>query len=199
MLIWIRTFQLGVKSLLLHPMRSLLTMLGIMIGVFSVIALLAIGQGISEEAKKQVEDLGAENIIIRTMKPPTEQGGAFNEVRMYGITRAEKDLLANTIPDIAAAIPIRELTMKFSYQGNAKVKPLDGRLVGCTPEYQEINRLFIDRGRFLSPTDIEKNRSYCVIAAELARILFPSEDPIKKQIYLPVSYTHLTLPTILLV
>ena len=65
-----RTWKLGIKSLLLHPMRSALTVLGIFIGVASVIWLLAIGEGISKEAQRQIEDLGAENIIIRSIKPP---------------------------------------------------------------------------------------------------------------------------------
>ena len=65
----LRTFVLGIKSLLLHPMRSALTVLGIFIGVASVIWLLAIGEGISQEAQRQIEGLGADNIIGRSIKP----------------------------------------------------------------------------------------------------------------------------------
>ena len=65
----LRPWLLGVKSLLLHPMRSLLTILGIFIGVASVIWLLAIGEGISRKAQEQIEGLGAENIIVRSIKP----------------------------------------------------------------------------------------------------------------------------------
>ncbi len=64
--IWLRTWQIGVKSLLLHPLRSLLTVLGIFIGVASVIWLLAIGEGISRKAQEQIEGLGANNIIVRS-------------------------------------------------------------------------------------------------------------------------------------
>ena len=53
-MLWLRTWQLGVKSLLLHPMRSLLTMSGIFIGVWSVIWLLAISEGVSIQARKQI-------------------------------------------------------------------------------------------------------------------------------------------------
>jgi putative ABC transport system permease protein len=68
----LRTFRLGLKSLLLHPMRSFLTVVGIFIGVASVIWLLAIGEGISREAQRQIEDLGADTIIVRSIKPPSE-------------------------------------------------------------------------------------------------------------------------------
>ncbi|HMO15708.1 MAG TPA: ABC transporter permease [Pirellulaceae bacterium] len=184
-MVWIRTFQLGIKNLLLHPMRSMLTMLGILIGVFSVITLLAIGDGISEQAQKQIEDLGAENIMIRTIKPPSEAGANFREIKMYGITRAEQRLIERTIPTIKNVIPIRELPMKFSYQGNPNVKPIDGRLVGCTSDYQSVNRLEMARGHFLTPREVERKLPVCVIAGVLADKLFPSEDPIKKQIFMP--------------
>ena len=69
MLVFLHTFQLGLRSLWLHPMRSLLTVLGIFIGVASVIWLLAIGEGISQVAQRQIEGLGADNIIVRSVKP----------------------------------------------------------------------------------------------------------------------------------
>ena len=158
-------------------------MLGIMIGVFSVISLLAIGEGISRKAQEQIESLGAENIIVRSVQPPDESGGDISDVRAFGITRAEQKLIADTIPTVSDVLPIRQLKMKFAYTGNARVKPVDGRLVGCTSDYQDIMRLKIDRGRFLSIQDDKK--SSCVIAGKLALELFPSEDPVNKQIYLP--------------
>ena len=65
----IRTIQLAMKSLLLHKLRSGLTMLGIVFGVFSVIAMLAIGEGSKREAVEQIRQLGAANVIIRSVKP----------------------------------------------------------------------------------------------------------------------------------
>jgi len=88
-----------------------------------------------------------------------------------------------TIPTVDSVIPVRELPLRIAYTGNANVKPVDGRLVGCTPEYAEINKLKIDRGHFL--THPESKSTVCVIAARLAEKLFPYEDPIKKKIYIP--------------
>jgi len=68
----IRTIRLAFKSLLLHKLRSGLTMLGIVFGVFSVIAMLAIGEGASAQAQQQVLALGATNIIVVTVKPPPD-------------------------------------------------------------------------------------------------------------------------------
>jgi len=95
-----RTWKLGLKSLLLHPMRSALTVLGIFIGVASVIWLLAIGEGISREAQKQIEDLGAENIIVRSIKPPSSNSGSFRTIVDFGVTRAEAEMIRVTVSGV---------------------------------------------------------------------------------------------------
>jgi len=159
--------------------------LGIFIGVASVIALLAIGEGISKKAQEQIESLGAHNIMIRSIKPPEESGGNFGQIEAYGLTRAEKDLMAKTIPTIETTVPIRELPMEFSYTGNANIKPVFGRLVGCTPAYMEVVGLQEDRGHFFTDVENDNTASVCVLAAELAKRLFPSEDPINKQLFIP--------------
>src|SRR5229473_7182889 len=86
----IRIVQLGLKSLMLHKLRSGLTMLGIVFGVFSVIAMLAIGEGASAQAQKQIVALGATNIIVRSIKPVE---GSANDLSAggtprYGLLRA---------------------------------------------------------------------------------------------------------------
>src|SRR3954451_6518803 len=68
-----RIVRLGIKTLWLHRLRSLLTVLGIVFGVCSVIAMLAIGEGASHEAQEQIKNLGSQNIILRSVKPPDDQ------------------------------------------------------------------------------------------------------------------------------
>ena len=181
---WIRTWILALKSLMVHPLRSLLTVLGIFIGVASVIWLVAIGEGISREAQKQIEGLGADNIIIRSVKPPSEATAGFTGPVPYGLKREEFDRLVATIPTIKSALPIREIRRQISY---GQRDPVDGRLVGCTPEYFEVTRLEIDRGRYLTDADVEERHSFCVLASDLASTLFPYEDPIGRRIYLSES------------
>jgi len=69
----LRIFKLALKSLWMHKLRSFLTVLGIVFGVCSVIAMLAIGEGASYEAQQQIKDLGSQNIILESVKPPEEQ------------------------------------------------------------------------------------------------------------------------------
>ncbi|MBM4001508.1 MAG: FtsX-like permease family protein [Planctomycetes bacterium] len=176
----LRTWVLGAKSLTLHPMRSLLTVLGIFIGVASVIWLLAIGEGISREAQRQIEDLGADTIMVRSVKPPAEATADNRGVTPYGLKRSEYDRLIATIPTIRSALPIREIRRQFRYGGRL----VDGRLVGCTPEYADVTRLVVDRGRFLEEADLHKRQDVCVLAARVAERLFPYEDPLGRRIYI---------------
>ncbi len=183
--VWLRTWQLGIKSLLLHPLRSLLTVLGIFIGVSSVIWLLAVGEGISRKAQEQIAELGANNIIIRTQKPPAEAtAGARGDIA-YGVTREDFERLTETIPTIERALPIREIPRRFSYFGR---KVEDGRLVGCTPEYAEVTRLEVDRGHFISDAENDDKKNHCVLAAEVAQELFPFEDPLGRSIHVEDHY-----------
>jgi len=173
--VWLRTLQLSVKSLMMHPLRSSLTVLGIFIGVSSVIWLLALGEGISRAAQEQISSLGALNLIVRTVKPPADQ----LEDAPYGLTRDDYTRLLATVPQISKAIPIRVLpAIEFRH----KTRKMEGRLVGTTPDYAEVTRLAVDRGRFLSDTDLEEERNYCVLAAEVADKLFPGGEPVGKEI-----------------
>ncbi len=172
---WLRTWQLGVKSLLVHPLRSLLTVLGIFIGVASVIWLVAIGEGISLQAQQQIEDLGATNIIIRSVKPTVIEGDGFPQ---FGVTREDRDVIEATIPTIEKVLPIREIPRRVAYGQQS----LDARLVGCTPDYAKVMRLTVARGHFPTSTELNSTDNVCALAAELAETLFPISDPIGKQI-----------------
>ena len=179
-MLWLRTLNLGVKSLLLHPLRSLLTVLGIFIGVASVIWLLAISEGISNEAQRQIESLGADTIMIRSVEPPSDKLAASG-VTPYGLTREEFNMLVKTVPTLKSAIPIREMKRTFKF----KDRTVEGRLVGCTPEYAEVTRLTVDRGHFITDAENFRRDSVCVLASEVAAKLFPYEDPVGKRVYLP--------------
>lgn len=180
MLIWLRTWQLGVKSLLLHPMRSMLTVLGIFIGVASVIWLMAIGEGISLKAQEQIESLGANNIIVRTIKPANPDMVLLGRrpFPTYGLKREDYETIKATIPSIIATMPVREIRRTFA----SGPRECDGRLVGTTPLYSTMSQIEIDRGTFITDLDMRDALPHCVISAGVAEKLFPSEDPIGKTV-----------------
>lgn len=174
---FVRTVRLGLKSLMLHKLRSGLTMLGIVFGVYSVIAMLAIGEGASKQAQEQVVALGATNIIVRSVKPVEEassNSGGFGSMPRYGLLRSDFQRLKQTLHTIESAIPIRELYKEARYSHRA----MNVRLVGCTAEYIDVNHLKMVQGRFISDQDQETLTNSVVLAAEVASTLFPFENPI---------------------
>ena len=152
--IW-RGLKLGMKSLLLHKLRSGLTVLGIVFGVAAVISMLAVGEGSSRDAQERIQQLGATNIIIRSVKPSEETqaaGRAAGSVLNYGLKYDDYDRILATVPTIKKALPIREIRKQIRHLEHA----IDGRVVGTTHEYAEFNRLEIDHGRFLTEADNEQ-------------------------------------------
>jgi len=181
-MLWLRTWQLGIKSLALHPLRSALTMLGILIGVWAVIVLTAISQGASNQVQKQIASLGSNTIIVRSQKPPDDKLSGSGPAQ-YGLLRSDMDRILGSVPTIKSAVPIREIRRQFTYRDRV----IDGRLVGCTPNYSEVNHLTIRKrgGRFLTDADSMRSDTVCVISAGVAERLFPYEEPLGKRIYIP--------------
>lgn len=172
-----QTFKLGLKSLFLQKLRAGLAALGIFIGTSTVIWLVAMGEGVSYEAQQQIKELGATNIIVRNVKPAGDNQDDNSRVVRYGILRSDYERML-TIPTIQRAVPMRELKRAVRIGDQS----IDAKLVGCTDEYLELNRLALARGRWFSPRDAGEN---VVVLADLcARQLFPYQDPIGKSIWL---------------
>jgi putative ABC transport system permease protein len=182
-----RTVQLGVKSLLLHKMRSALTMLGIIFGVCSVIAMLAIGEGASYEAQEAIKKLGSANVILRSVKPtddPSTAGRSRSYVSEYGLTYADLDRLQQTIPGIRRVLPKRLIRDEARFNESH----LPCQIIGTTPLYAEIHGLDILRGRFLADLDELRDRNVCVMTAGFADRLFPYQDPLHASIRIGADY-----------
>jgi putative ABC transport system permease protein len=162
-------------------MRSALTVLGIFIGVASVIWLLAIGEGISYQAQKQIEGLGAQNVMVRSRKPlnPPE-GSAGSFILPYGLLREDFDKIVETIPTVVAAIPIREMRREVRYRNIT----MEARIVGCTPEYAEVTQLHMDRGHFVTDAELKTEENVCVLADKISERLFGFEDPLGRRVFL---------------
>src|SRR5215213_8802701 len=97
-----RSIELGSKSIWLHRLRSMLTALGVVFGVASVVAMLAIGEGASHEAQEQIRKLGSQNIILESVKPPDTQASTTSNNRSwiieYGLTTRDIRQILETIP-----------------------------------------------------------------------------------------------------
>ena len=168
-----RDFKLGVKNLLLHKLRSFLTMLGVVFGVGSVIAMLAVGEGASEAALDQIRKLGSNNIIVSAMKPADEQSATNVRVRMsvYGLKYEDEKRIAQSFPAVARTVPAKVVRK----QGRLGKRSLELRVVGTTPAWFELVRRPLVAGRVLAAADITHNANVVVLTEHGARRLLATE------------------------
>jgi putative ABC transport system permease protein len=187
---WWSTVKIGIKNLLLHKLRSFLTVLGVILGAGSVIAMLAIGEGSKREALAQIRQLGANNIIIRSVKPGQSGGGNDSSaastqqtsmVLEYGLQYKDFERLKATIPTLTGAVPISLIT-QAAYHEERSIP--NARILGVTPEYRRIKEIRLRHGRFLTSPDDRNTSNVAVLGAGAAQRLFQFKDPIGQPILL---------------
>jgi len=175
---FISTVKLGFKSLLLHKLRSVLTMLGIIFGVCSVIAMLAIGEGASYAAQERIKKLGSNNILINSIKPASESQQSVSTRSSqidYGLTYKDGARLQSTIPGVKRVLPMRIIREDVRFSRNQ----VPCQVIGTLPFYPDVTSIDILRGRFLCQMDEMWQNNVCVITAGLSRRLFPYQDPLE--------------------
>jgi putative ABC transport system permease protein len=190
---WLKIFDLSVRNLMLNKLRSLLTMLGTILGVSSVIAMLAIGEGSKRHAVEQIRKLGAANVIIRSVKPGQDESGgdasssnssnqgSSSMVIEYGLRYTDFERLTATLPTIKQAVPVA-MVRKNAQHGRHRIS--NARVLGTTPEYRSVKNLVLKRGRFLEDTDLLMTANVAVLAAGAALRLYSYEDPVGKTVLL---------------
>ncbi len=183
-----RTVRLGFRSLWLHRLRSLLTVLGIVFGVSSVIAMLAVGEGVSHEVQEQIKRLGSNNIILRSFKPPEEQKAMIthSHVAEYGLTYKDIDEIRATIPGVTIVLPARVIR---SYVWNG-IRRVDCDVAGTVPWYPEMHGQGVAQGRFFTESDMEKDANVCVLGYAMAQELFPIDSPLGRNVRVGTDYYH---------
>ena len=181
-----RTIKLSLKGLWLHKLRSGLTALGIVFGVASVVAMLAIGEGTSYEAQEQIRKRGSHNIIITTVKPPGDSATSSSGSGLieYGITYNDLERIQNTIPGVDVIVPVREIRQDITYLR----RKTEGMVLGTVPWLQQIRKVPLLIGRFLLGPDMRAHKSLCVINQQVEKDLFPYETPLGKSIKIGMDY-----------
>jgi putative ABC transport system permease protein len=181
-----RTIRLGVGSLMLHKLRSALTTLGVLFGVSSVIAMLAIGEGASAEAQEQIRRLGSQNVILRSVKPPDEpsSGKETTRVSSYGLNDADLARVRDTFPAVRRAVPVRQLQQEVRLLARA----LNPRVLATLPEYLDVTGRVVAEGRFFTEQDDRNVSNVCVLGYEVARYLSPFEPALGKNIKIGEDY-----------
>ncbi|HRQ75818.1 MAG TPA: ABC transporter permease [Phycisphaerales bacterium] len=177
----LETIRLGFSSLLLHKLRSVLTSLGIIFGVAAVIIMVSIGEGNKQAALREIQALGATNIIVRSTRPPesTSMGQERAFLAKFGLTRQDLRRLQHFMSDAAHIVPIKAVGSEITYGAKRAVS----QAFGATPDLMRVANLRLEpRSRYLTQEDIESRLPVAVIGAEVAKDFFPLEDPLGREL-----------------
>ena len=171
-------FKIALKALNNNKMRCFLTMLGIIIGVGSVITMLAIGQGSKDSIKKQISEMGSTMIMIHPGN--MERGGvrqSSDDMQTLKVTDYEN--IRDEAKFVAAVSPMVSSQGQFICGANNYPSSVEG----ATPEYLEIRKLKVKDGTVFSDADVKRAAKVCIIGKTVADNLFPNgENPIGRVI-----------------
>ena len=177
-----RNVMLGIENLLLHKLRSSLTMLGVVFGVGSVVAMLAVGEGASKEALEQIRKLGSNNIIITAVKSVEDEttGTTRSFMSIYGLTYDDYLRLTETFTAVKRAVPVKLIRK----EGRLGDRMLELRVVGTTPQWFDLVQRTVVAGRTLSSADDEQESPVVVLTEYGARKLLATENTIGQSLRL---------------
>jgi len=182
----VRNVQLGIKNLMLHKLRSMLTMLGVVFGCGSVIAMLAVGEGASKEAMEQIRKLGSNNIILTAIKPAEEEQAqtARGHASVYGLLYEDEQRIRTTMPAVARTVPVKQVRK----DGRLGERSLELRVMGTTPDWFDLVNRPVLAGRVLTQNDIATTAPVCVLTEHGARRLLATEHTIGQPVSIGGDY-----------
>lgn len=181
------------QALKANKVRSFLTILGVLIGVASVIGMASIIQGLNNSMAQQIQSLGSNVIYIAKFEPGIVMGMRSEEERQRkGITIEDAKAIRELCPSVGAVSPqnyyFSPAGNVVKYRDNSARRPSFG---GVMPDYEEVNNSFVTDGRFITETDVHFKTYVGVIGSDVAEALFPNLDPIGKEIR--VNQDHFTV------
>ncbi len=176
--------DIALEAIQRNKLRALLTSLGIIFGVASVIAMLAIGSGAQQEVLSQMELLGTNNVIIQPTLEQTEgqlgQDNGEGESNKYspGLTLHDIESIRELVPEVEYISP--EIVFESNFIRKARMR--SGKIVGVSEEYFNINSFDVVEGNNFNRSQIERAEPVCVIGYDVKTKFFPGENPIGKKI-----------------
>jgi len=176
---WARDVQLGVQNLLVHGLRSLLTMLGMIFGVAAVVAMLSIGAGARQKVMALIEQMGVHNLIVEAKE--TLEWQAHDKLRKIspGLTLQDYRVIQDDLNGVVASTPRKKMTPSKIIPKAQQDMPT---IIGVNPNYQQIAGLHLLSGRFFDQSDQDRGTTVCVLGAAAKWSLFGSADPMGQSI-----------------
>jgi putative ABC transport system permease protein len=171
-----RNILLGIENLLLHKLRSFLTMLGVVFGVGSVVAMLAVGEGASEDAMARIRKLGSDNIILTSVKSAQEQATSTQRSNMsiYGLTYEDHRRISEGFTNVLRVAPAKLLRK----ESRLRERSMELRVVGATPEWFQLVPRALVAGRIIRHEDQDKRAPVAILTEFGARKLLATENSV---------------------
>jgi len=172
-------FRLGFENLLLHKLRSLLTMLGMIFGVAAVVSMLSIGAGAQQEVMAFIEQLGVHNLIVEAREATNWQD--LQKVRKVspGLTFKDYRVIGSDVTGIAASTPRKRFTPAKLIPKPQQDMPL---VYGVKPSYQRISGLSVVEGRFFNDDETDRAAPVCLLGEGARASLFGQQEAIGKYV-----------------
>jgi len=175
----IQTVVVALRSLQANKLRSALTILGVVIGVASVVALMSMGRGFQAFVNAQIESLGTNLLFVR---PGATQQQGVSAVQGSAATLTLEDAVALTDPAVVPAVALISPQISTFGQVVGGGRNVRTQILGVTPEYQYIRTLALAYGEFISERDMQSRARSLVLGSTVAKSLFPEMDPIGQQV-----------------
>jgi putative ABC transport system permease protein len=175
----VESARIAMRSLSANKLRSILTMLGIIIGVAAVIALMGVGRGAQTAIDSQINSMGTNLLFV---SPGSTSQGGVRTAQGSAQTLTYEDALALADPQAAPAVagvaPEMNAFGQVVYQGNN----VNTRIVGVTPDYGPVRNYTTQEGDFITQANVVAKSSVAVLGANVAQNLFNGNDPVGQSI-----------------
>jgi putative ABC transport system permease protein len=167
----VESIKMAGTTLMANKLRSSLTMLGIIIGNASVIAMIGIGEGAQSFVKDQVNSLGTNVLFIIPGNPDAQRRPVMQPPTLV---LKDADAIASQVPTVQEVAPALTGSEIVSYRSNNST----ASLIGATPSYLIVRNFDVAKGRFITKDDLKRQTNIAVLGSEIAEILFGKEDPV---------------------
>lgn len=170
------SFLMAWASLVANKLRSLLTMLGIIIGVAAVIALVSIGNGVKQDIENSISSLGS-NLLVVLPGAPRTPGARSSQGSMKSLKISDYEAIAK-LEGVKAASPMTNGSYVVIYQN----KNWTTSVAGVNSNFQDVNNWTMTSGRFFSDKNVQNRERVAVVGQTVVKNLFTDEDPVGKEI-----------------
>lgn len=162
--------MLALRQIWRNPMRSLLTVLGIVIGVAAVITMVTVGNGATQAVREQIESLGSNQLMIR----PGQRMGPGGSAGAPSFKLEDVDAIANQIAGVKAVAPQRQQSMTVVAQG----RNWSTQVIGSSNQYFILDNRQIRQGRYFEPQEEQSGAAVCVIGTTIEKEIFGSSNAV---------------------